>query len=388
MRRTLHRLRQDESGAVIIELLLAMWLMIGVIVFLMIFNRMFTERSRMLSANRTVAWMFAHTDPKEADWLRGLLAPKDGTPASFEQLVNSGRLSDLVAEWHFRRTGLSAGIVIVTHEKGDMQRKGNLQSGIFVDGNDVSSIKKMGGEQVADRTGDSFAGDDGVEFGDLESSELNYRDKVGSVSNANDGSEGNAMAELFSGFGNFLTSDFRHYHASVSYGMPLVFPRKALEFFFGPMDVEEVQDFGGTASSTAREGQLYAFIRPDLRPESPEDTRGGCVMPVLDCGSGGGYLNGLSNSISDTMEAAEELEDRMDKYRPAVFPADQEGKDTVFFETAAQNATTQGGLERDELVRAMRALLVFEEDYPDPPGKTADKDQPYRLGGKNGRYGL
>ena len=360
VRRAAARFCADETGAVYVELIFATLLLVGFMVFLTIFGRAFTERSRMLAANRTVAWLYAHTDPKESGWLSGVLGSGE-QPAAFEKLVSSGRLAELIAEWHFRTAGAGAGFVEITHSSGD-----NLGNGIFAKGDDRFDFLAA---QAASETADNATSEDGETFESLEfQSEENeplgaykieggdsgsYRDKVKG--------ENGALAQLMVGFADFLTRDFRYYRAQVAYAMPLLFPRRALEFFFGELAVREVASAGRPAGAGAK---VYAFIKPDWS--------GGCVMPVLECGSGGGTLTGLRDAIDDTMDSAQALEGQLDRYRPNYYPGDNAGENAVYFGSLSDQGAGDGGqsarglteAEIEKLTRATRALLVFEKDYP------------------------
>ncbi len=329
-----------ESG-MIVEFVLAMLLLLGFLVFAIIFGRAFSERSRMLAANRTVAWMYTHADPD--DKINGL--------QGFQRMAENGELADLLAEWHFQTGTRAEGVVVVGED--------NVENGVFIEKPDGSrvdlspTLKSIAQEGLDNRTVESRSSEERLGGTTVEAEGVDRMDLGATVA-------GMTMS-LMGGFVKFLSRDFEHYHAHIGYGMPVMFPRRTLAVFWGDDMVQDLDSLGGlgrSTSSTGEPGQVYAFIKPSWS--------GGCVMPMLDAGNGGGALQDIAENLQAVMSTAEQTSDAADqtpdRYRPYMH-TDDGGKIQGYFIEAGQEPKLN--------VEAMKALLVFEKEHFGPSAAPA-----------------
>lgn len=299
------RTQDRQQGAAIIELALAMLLMLGMLLFIIFSGRFLAERNRILAANRTVAWIYAHKE--------------EAVPES----ARAHRMEDpemllLLRQWHFKAAGIAAGVV----------RLGSVDEG--------RGLFWRGGGSIADIMGyAATAGDHEDRPDDL--SESKTTDTNPSEEDTSEHMVDNVDEGMGSGLSAMLGQDFKHYHARITYGMPLVFPREAYAVFWGGVfsGVHEVNLDDSADALQVSPGETYVFFR--------SDAASGCVMPSLDP-SVEGALGGLTGTLGGFMD---NLRDLMDKVPPLYRPHMSVGE--------TLHEPTQKRLE---------ALLIYEiEDY-------------------------
>lgn len=267
--------RRKQNGSAIVELALAMLLMISILLFILLIGRFLSERNRTLAASRTLAWVVAHYQEGGGD-----------TPTG-------GNMHRLIRKWHFKESGPAAGVVSLPEP-----RVGNGL--IYRDARGEENIRNLGQSLMGTLDASPEAQLAGT-ADDLEMEEDPGGDTLGSFFNQ-------ITNQFFEGFVNVLTRDFEYYEARIEYGMPLVFPRKAYEMFWG----ETFGDPEGPGNNPHAlgmydAGETYLFIDPGYA--------GTTVFPSLNANVDNAFAD-LTVTMASWLERLQELMKRED--RPAV----------------------------------------------------------------------
>ncbi len=302
-----------HRGAAIVELALAMLLMFSMLLFIIFTGRFLAERNRILAANRTVAWIYAHRDERAAQ-------------AHHISVMDSPEMLAMLREWHFKSTGSGAGVV----------RLGNVveRQGIFWGGdatvNDIT-------EFAEDTHNEQEIKPDGLDGAYTTDKSPGPNDTAGYM-------VATALKEMITGIGNMLSQDFSHYQAKIEYGMPLVFPRDAYALFWGDVfsNVSDQDSLDPIEALQMRPGETYVFYS--------SDAAGACVMPSLDASVDNAF-SGLTDALSGFIGMLDKLMKRVPPlYRPH--------------------------MQDDEInhlptLNRLEALLIYEIDGYDPDQKNA-----------------
>jgi hypothetical protein len=307
------------GGAAIVEMALAVPLLLSMIVFLTLIGRILTERNRMRAAERTVAWLAT----RQHDGAAVARGETDGFPDETD-----GNFVLLLRALHFREGGRSAGIVRISQTPG-------WKSGLFRGPQQMSGFEKDIGQAFEEaQPDDAGTGVKDKELGPTshEPGEYSKKDVAEEISGG--------IGAMMGMFMEFIGGQFQTYTGRIQYGMPLIFPKGAYEFFWGEMETTEMTH--PSDLSQARSEATYAWL-------TPQDGRSGCTFPLIDPG-GSEVGSGMAQRLRDMMGKASRrnADDEKELYRPHI---------------RASRKNDQTPIETVEAVQAQLEGLMYYEYF-------------------------